>query len=87
MERFEKQMARVGADAQSRKVLQYIIDHGSINPAEAWFDLGVYRLASRINGLRCLGIQIHSEIITLTSEKGATRRFAQYSLVESEVKA
>ena len=86
MERFEKQMAKVGADSQNRKVLRYMIDHGSINPAEAWFDLGVYRLASRINGLRSLGIPIHTEIVTITSEKGATKRFAQYSLIESEDK-
>lgn len=86
MERFKKQMARVRADSQSRKVLQYIIDHGSINPAEAWFDLGVYRLASRINGLRSLGVPIHTDIITIKSNKGVTKRYARYSLIESEDK-
>lgn len=86
MERFEKQMAKFRADSQSRKVLQYIIDHGSISNVEAWFDLGIYRLASRIHDLRSMMIPIHTDIITITSDKGDTKRYARYSLIESEDK-
>lgn len=84
MNRFEKQLANIGADAQSRKVLQYMMTHGSINPAEAFFDLGVYRLSGRIHDLRSVGIPIHTERVTLTSERGVTKHYASYSLIEGE---
>lgn len=82
MERFKKELANIGADAQNRKILQYMVEHGSINNIEAWFDLGVYRLASRIHDLRSLGIPIHTERITITSEKGVTKHYASYSIVD-----
>lgn len=84
MKQFEKELANIGADSQSRKVLQYMITHGSINPAEAFFDLGVYRLSGRIHDLRSVGIPIHTERITLTSEKGVTKHYASYSLIREE---
>lgn len=79
---YDKYLASFGADSQNRQVLQYMIDHGSINPAEAFFDIGVYRLSGRIHDLRSAGVPIHTERVTLTSEKGATKCFARYSLLD-----
>ena len=79
---YEKWLSNFGADSQNRQVLKYMIDHGSISPVEVFFDVGVYRLSGRIHNLRAVGVPIHTERVTLTSEKGATRNFARYSLID-----
>lgn len=78
---YEKCLAGLGADSQNRQVFNYMVKHGSISPVEAFIDLGIYRLSARISNLRERGIPIHTERVTVTSEKGATRHFARYSLI------
>lgn len=39
-------------ESQREKVLQYMRDFGSIYPQQAFFDLGVMRLAARISDLK-----------------------------------
>ena len=84
MKDYEKWLANFGADSQNRQVLQYMIDHGSITPIQSFFDLGVYRLSGRIHNLRAVGVPIHTERVTVTSERGVTKHYARYYLVESE---
>ena len=67
---------------QCKRVLEYIRLHGSITSAEAMTELGVYRLASRINDLRRCGIEIRREMVTVTNRWGEKTRIARYSLVE-----
>ena len=47
---------------QNERILDYIHRFGSINQAEAYQDLGVARLASRISDLRSMGYPIASRM-------------------------
>lgn len=66
--------------AQTDRILDYMKTFGSINPIQAMKDLGVMRLASRINDLRRLGVKIHKATVSATNRYGETVYFAQYSL-------
>ena len=46
---------------QCERILKYMDDFGSISTMQAFNDLGVTRLASRIHDLRRMGIVIESE--------------------------
>ena len=63
---------------QADDVLQYMHDFGSITPLDAMKDLGVMRLAARINDLRNRGIQITSEMVTGKNRYGRTIHYARY---------
>ena len=65
---------------QCDKVLKYINDFGSITPLEAMNDLGIMRLAARINDLSNKGISIKRELIKSKNRYGETVRYAKYSL-------
>ena len=69
---------------QCEQVLNYMREHGSINPAEAFLDLGIYRLSGRIKDLRDEGYEIRSEIMGYKNKAGEKKHFAKYSLVEKE---
>ena len=65
---------------QKEKVMQYMKDFGSITQAQAFNDLGVYRLAARISDLRKDGILIKSETRFGTNRYGEKIYFSEYSL-------
>ena len=69
---------------QNERILKYMQDFGTITTAEAMTELGVYRLASRINDLKRDGYAIHKVTVRATNRYGETVRFAQYSLEEYE---
>lgn len=68
---------------QCERIVQYMKDFKTITSAEAMTELGVYRLASRINDLRKQGIAIHKETVSAKNRYGETVHFAQYSLKEA----
>lgn len=72
---------------QCEEILAYMREHGSINPAEAYLELGIYRLSGRIKDLRDEGHEIRSDIVTYKTLKGEKKRFAEYSLVDKEANA
>ena len=41
--------------SQNDRLLNHLQTKGSINPMEAWHELGIYRLAARCNDLRNTG--------------------------------
>ena len=47
--------------SQNERVLNYMREHGSIDPMRAVRDLGIYRLSARIYDLKALGVAIKSE--------------------------
>ena len=47
---------------QNERILDYIDKFGSITQFDAFFDLGIMRLASRISDLRSLGYPITSTV-------------------------
>ncbi len=49
--------------SQCRRIVQYMLDHGSITTLEAVRDLGVLRLASRIMDLVRQGVPIARETV------------------------
>lgn len=67
---------------QNERILRYLNDFKSITSAEAMTELGVYRLASRINDLKKMGYPIMKETVKGTNRYDETVRFARYSLGE-----
>lgn len=65
---------------QCQRILDYMLDHGSITQLEALKDLGVFRLASRISEMRKDGYQITSELVKVENRYGETCRVKRYSL-------
>jgi hypothetical protein len=56
---------------------------GSISSFEAFSDLGIVRLASRIHDLKCQGYNIESEIKTSKNRFGETVSFKVYRLADN----
>ena len=69
---------------QREAILQYIKDFGSITPMEAYSDLGITKLATRISEMRKDGIEFKIEMVKSKNRYGKPVRFAKYSLCEVE---
>ena len=65
---------------QKEKILQYLKDHGTITTREAFLNIGVTRLASRIWDLRNDGYNIIREMVKVKNRDGETCTVAQYRL-------
>lgn len=65
---------------QCEMVLQYIKDFGSITSRDAFIDLGVARLASRIYDLTKLGYEFNRQTETSLNRYGEPTHYARYSL-------
>ena len=50
------------------RVLDYLKDNGSVQPLQAWKDLGVYRLSSVIHRLRKKGWNIATERVGVLNQ-------------------
>lgn len=68
--------------AQWKRILHYMVRFGSISTLEAFNDLGVTRLASRIHDLKRRGYKITSETQTGTNRFGETVHYKVYKLIE-----
>lgn len=64
---------------QKERILQYMKDFGSITQAQAFYDLGVYRLAARISDLRADGYPIKAVQKSGKNRYGETVYFSEYS--------
>ena len=69
-------------DSQKQKILDYMREHGSINPSQAYNHLHIYRLGARILDLRRDGYNIKTEIVQEKNAEGETVKYAVYSLGE-----
>ncbi len=69
---------------QRQLILKYIQDFGSITPMEAFADLGVTKLATRISEMRKNGMQFQIDTVKSKNRYGKTVRFAKYSLPKEE---
>lgn len=67
---------------QSERIIRYMQDFGSITPMQAFSDLGVTKLATRISEMRREGIRIHKEPVSSVNRYGDHVRFMRYSLQE-----
>lgn len=68
---------------QCQRILDYMRDFVSISTLEAFNDLGVARLASRIHDLKTRGYTIISTTRTSKNRYGESVSFKVYSLAEN----
>ena len=69
---------------QCQRIIDYMRQFGSISTIEAFNDLGVARLASRIHDLKAQGYNIVSEIGTAKNRYNETVHFSIYRLKEDK---
>lgn len=67
---------------QCERIIDYMRRYGSISNLEAFNDLGVARLASRIHDLKEMGYHIIGETKTAKNRYGESTSFKVYRLVE-----
>ena len=67
-------------ETQCNRILDYISKYGSITPLDAMNQLGVMRLASRINDLKRKGHSIQKEMVTANNRFGEKVSFAKYKI-------
>lgn len=70
---------------QCERIIDYIHQFGSISTLEAFNDLGVARLASRIHDLKRQGYEFNSEIRCRRNRYGEKTYFKVYSLAENNL--
>lgn len=66
--------------SQNKKVLNYIVEHGSIDNARAVSDLRIYRLGARIKNLRDAGYNITTVMHYDKDEYGNPTNWGEYFL-------
>lgn len=64
---------------QYERILRYINDYGSISPMEAFADLGITKLATRISEMRADGIDFEQKWETRKNRYGDKVRYMRYS--------
>ena len=69
---------------QCQRIIDYIQQFGSISTLEAFRDLGVARLASRIHDLKGMGYNITSETVSSLNRFGEKTYFKVYRLADKE---
>lgn len=68
---------------QREQILNYIKVFGSITPMEAFADLGITKLATRISEMRRDGLNFKIESVKTKNRFGKSVRFAKYSMEEN----
>lgn len=70
---------------QKEAIIQYISDFGSITPMEAFADLGITKLATRVSEMRAKdGMEFKIEMMKGKNRYGKPTRFARYSFMEDK---
>lgn len=79
-------MGKPNRPTQRDRVLQYIKDFGCITSWDAYKDLGVSQLATRIFELKKMGYKFETTRISTTNRYGYPSHYGEYRLVvDSEV--
>ncbi len=71
---------------QCERILKYLAFHGSISQREAMNELGIYRLASRVNDLKRRGYHIADKMASGENRFGEKTSFKVYRLIEIKEK-
>ena len=70
-----------GADVtQHEEIIKFMQEYGSISPMEAFAELGITKLATRISELIRGGCEIRKTRITKKNRYGRTVTYMRYSL-------
>ena len=67
---------------QRDAILEYIKEFGSITPMQAFHDLGITKLATRISEMRKDGIKLKIETVSVKNRYGKSVSYAKYSQAE-----
>ena len=67
---------------QREAIIEYIEIFGSITPMQAFADLGITKLATRISEMRKEGMEFKIETVSSKNRYGHTVTFARYSFAE-----
>ena len=67
---------------QRDAIIEYITEFGSITPMQAFADLGITKLATRISEMRRDGMRFKIEMISTKNRYGKAVNFAKYSFAE-----
>ena len=67
---------------QREQILNYINEFGSITPMQAFADLGITKLATRISEMRRDGMEFKIETVKNKNRYGKPVYYARYSLYE-----
>lgn len=67
---------------QTDRVLDYMRENGSISQMEAFVELGIFRLASRISDLKRAGYAINSQMEAVTNRYGEKCHIKRYTVQE-----
>ena len=71
---------------QQQRIIDYMVEFGSITPMQAFADLGITKLATRVSELIADGYIIKKERVKAKNRYGDAVNFTRYSLPdESEV--
>ena len=70
---------------QKAKIIFYLLDHPSLTPMEAFRELNITQLATRISELIADGWQIEKGWEEHTNAEGETSRYRVYSLSDETV--
>ena len=69
---------------QREAIIDYIDEFGSITPMQAFSDLGVTKLATRISEMRKDGWKFKIEMVSTKNRYGKSVSYAKYSFAEGE---
>ena len=67
---------------QKEAIIKYITDFGSITPMEAFSDLGITKLSTRISEMRKQGMKFKIETVKSKNRYGKAVHFCKYSFPE-----
>jgi hypothetical protein len=63
---------------QQEQILKYICKYGSISPMEAFSDLGITKLSTRISEMKMMGIEFAQDYESRTNRIGKQVRYMRY---------
>ena len=69
---------------QCERILEYIDRFGSITTLEAFNDLGIARLASRVTDLKKQGVKFDKKMETRKNRYGQNVSYMRYSVIDDE---
>lgn len=63
---------------QRERIINYLDEFGSITPMEAFIDLGITKLATRISEMRAEGLQFNQELQKAKNRYGEVTHYMRY---------
>jgi len=67
---------------QPQRIVKYLKRHKWITPMEAFSELGITKLATRVSEMRRDGYEFEIEMVTKKNRYGEPVRFARYRLIK-----